>query len=289
MPAITLVICVFRQRDLLERLLREAANCCDELVVVHDGPDETGVRATVETAGGRFFEEPRSFQQEPHMPFGFGQARHDWILKLDADEFPSAPMKIWLQNFRLAPEPAPGVSGYTCIWPIWNGWRTVSQKLHKGRIFLYDRRQVRFFGMVEQAVVPDGHFEALDLILHHQPNRKSFDLHNILVRKQAYEWRAVIAQSLLGKPTDLPCWRWHSEAWPVEWEEIRRHPLQTACRRLIMETLRGLRSHWRAEKRFFPQAALSGPMHHALICLKFWQVRRQSTQRKPAKTPGSVH
>src|SRR5208283_40589 len=104
---------------------------------------------------------------------------------------------------------------------------------------------------------------------HHQPKRKTYDLHNILVRKQAHLWRERIAQSLLGKPTDLPCWRWNSEAWPIEWEQIRRHPLRTAFSRLTRGTLRGLRDQWKLERRVFPMAAISGPVHHALICLAF--------------------
>ena len=100
MPAVTLVVCVYQQRDLLARLIRESAGCFDDLVVVHDGPDTTDVRTVVETAGGRFFERPHEFQQEPHWPFAWGQAKHDWILRFDADEFPSADMKTWLKSFK---------------------------------------------------------------------------------------------------------------------------------------------------------------------------------------------
>jgi hypothetical protein len=135
MPAFSLVVCLYQQRDLLERLLREAAGCCDDLVVVHDEPDETGVRVIVEAAGGRFFEGQRAYQQEPHLLFAFGQARHDSILHVDADEFPSERMNSWLREFRRAPEPARDVSGFTCIWPLWNGYKTVSQKWPAGRIF----------------------------------------------------------------------------------------------------------------------------------------------------------
>ncbi len=210
MPAVSLVVCLHQQRDLLERLLQKSAGCCDDLMVVHDGPDETDVRSLVEAAGGRFFERQRENQQEPHWPFAWGQAKHDWILKLDADEFPGDELKLWLQAFRRAPEPAPAISGYTCIWPLWDGQKTVSKKWPAGRIFLFNKQQVRFFGMAEQAMVPDGRYEPLDFILCHQPKRKSHDLHNFLFRKQAGRWRELIATSLLGKPTDLPCWRWDS-------------------------------------------------------------------------------
>ena len=279
MPAVSLVVCVFNERDLLKRLLREAEGCCDDLVVVHDGPDTHDVRSVVEAGGGRFIENARRGSLEGQSPFAWAQARHDWILRLDADEFPGAKMKEWLSRFRTAPDPEPEISGFTCIWPLWNGKRAISKKSCTGRVFLFDRRRVRFFGLVEQGLIPDGRFEPLDMILHHQPNRKSYGFHNILIRKQAYHWRAIIARSLLGKPTDLPCWRWESEAWPADWEQIRRHPLRTGLRRLVRGPFWRLRDQWRVEKRFFFEDALNGPMHHFLLCLKYWQVRRQHLRK----------
>src|SRR5215469_16786955 len=39
MPSISLVVCLHRERDLIERLLRESVGLFDDLVVVHDGPE----------------------------------------------------------------------------------------------------------------------------------------------------------------------------------------------------------------------------------------------------------
>jgi len=283
MPALSLVVCVYKERDLLARLLQRVEGCYDDLVVVHDGPDTLDIRGVVEACGGRFIESAHCGSLEGQSPFAWAQARHDWVLRLDADEFPGEEMKAWLKNFRAAPAPDASISGFTCIWPLWNGKKAISKKCWAGRVFLFDRRRVRFFGLVEQPVIPDGRCEPLDLVLHHQPNRKSYGFHNVLIRKQAYRWRALIAQSLLGKPTDLPCWRWESETWPLGWEQIRRHPLETALRRLVLGFLRNLRNHWRTERKLFIEAAINGPVHHALICLKFWLVRRKHWRKTTAK------
>jgi hypothetical protein len=280
MPALSLVVCVYRQRDLLERLLRKTAGCYDDLVVVHDGPDMDRVRIFVEQCGGRFFERARAWQQEPHWPFAWTQAKHEWILRLDADEFPGEEMKTWLKEFRRAPEPADDISGFTCIWPLWDGRKIISEKWPAGRNFLFHKQRVRFFGMNEQTPIHDGRSEARGFILHHQPKRQSLGLCNVLLRKQAYHWRATLAQSLLGKPTDLPCWRWENENWPTDWECIRRHPWRTGFSRLTIGTIRGLRDQWRNEKRIFPRAAINGPIHHFLICFEYWRQHRQQ-KREP--------
>jgi len=192
-------------------------------------------------------------------------------------------MKAWLKDFRAMPETAPDISCYTCIWPLWSGTRTVTRCWPAGRIFLFNRQCVRFFGLVEQTPIPEGGSEALPFILHHQPRRKSYGLHNLLIRKQAFAWRKLIATGLLGKPTDLPCWRWDSAEWPPVWEQIRSRPLRTAFARLTMGTLRALRDQWRIEGRFIPSAAISGPIHHALICFEFWRLRRRQRREKQIK------
>jgi len=278
MPAISLVICVYKETAMLDRLLRDAADCYDDLVVVHDGPaapDESErIKQLVVQRGGRFFVRPRAFQQEPHWPFAWEQARHDWILRLDADELLDEEMKQWLRRFRSEPEPAADVSGYTCIWPLWNGTRAITQRWTAGRIFLFHKKRVRFFGMAEQVPIADDHFEALSLVLQHRPHRKSYGLANLLFRRQAFLWRSVIAQSLLGRPTDLACWRWTDEQWPEVWEEIRRRPMRTALYRLLAWPILGMRDYWHHERKLIPSAAISGGVHHCLIALKYWWVRK---------------
>jgi hypothetical protein len=280
MPALSLIVCVHLQRDLLERLIQKSQDCWDDLAVVHDGPDEAGIRTIVEAAGGRFFERPRESQVEPLLAFAFGQTLHDWILRFDSDEFPSDEMRNWLKEFRRASEPPSEISGYTCIWPAWDGHKRITKKWPAGRNFLFHKQRVRFFAIGEQSVIPDGIFKALDLVLEHQPKRKTLGLSNVLFRKNAYQWRAFIAQSLIGKPTDLPCWRWTDPQWPTGWEQIRQQPLQTAARRLVMGTLRTLRDQWRADKRIYLEASLNGPIYHALICFKYWQISRKQLLTK---------
>jgi hypothetical protein len=100
-------------------------------------------------------------------------------------------------------------------------------------------------------------------------------LANLIFRRQAYHWRWVIAWSLLRPISSLQNWRWDTNAWPPTWEQIRQHPFRTGLYRLIFGTARTLRDQWRVERRIFPIAAVSGPLHHALIGLEFWRLRRQ--------------
>ncbi len=283
MPAISLVVCLYNEGDLLQRLLERAQGCYDDLVVVHDGPDTTNVRAVVAAAGGQFFEGPREYQQEPHWPFAWGAAKHDWILRLDADEAPSPALREWLQNFRAAHEPPADLSGYLCIWPLWNGQQAVTRRWPDNRIFFFHRQRVRFFGMAEQAPEADGLWERVPLVLEHQPRRQSFGLRYVLLRGQSARWRADIAKSLLlESPMRLPQWRWENRAWPRAWGRIQECPVRTAFVRLCWHFPGELMKQWRLEGWPHPFAVMTSGLTHFLICGKYIQLRRQLRRsRKP--------
>src|ERR1700730_1766925 len=318
MPATSLVVCLHRQRDFLERLLHETSGFFDDLVIVHDGPESAAndqvhtpdeiketppaidysklsfdstlprvydtppipaqhgsIHELTLSYGGRYFEGPRCFQQEPHWPFAVSRAKHDWILRLDADEFPSAELKEWLAHFRAKQDTDRAVSGYTCVWPVWNGKNAVTRSWPSGRIFLFHRQRVRFFGMAEQVSVLDVRFQSLPLLLHHQPQRKSHGLLNILNRQQGSRWRLVIAQSLLDLPQDLPQWRWNDNTWPPFWDRLRRNPIRAGAYSLLPNTARTLRDQWQTEHKLMPLIAVATPLHHSLIGLLLFQMRRR--------------
>ncbi len=333
MPKISLVVCLYKERDLLERLLHHCDGLYDDLVVVHDGPEEhssipqpdageyaadwlspeqvslsvpgvpspllardfsvhplgdtlpSGYRQSGSTCtpgsvheltqnhGGRFFEGPRCFQQEAHWPFAWSQARHDWMLRLDADEFPSNELADFLRKFRNSDGDTTSSDGYTCIWPPWNGKRASSINVPEWRPFLINRSRISFFGMPEQGPIPDSHWDSTGLILHHQPRRISYGVGNLIFRRQAYTWRHLIAQSLLHTPIDLPRWRWDSPAWPRYWEEIRRSPIRTALKRatlsLPLDILRSIR-HGRA---IVPYEFLGTAVHRLLVPMRYYLTR----------------
>jgi len=311
MPAISLVVCLYKERALLKRLLENAAGCYDDLVVIHDGvetgdsgnlapplgldfsllaltnPLPQGYRVPALPAkpdslhelvlrhGGRFYEGPRAFQQEPHWPFAWQMAKHHWILRLDADEFPSEELTTWLKNFRHLPEPDSSISGYTCIWPLWDGKRAVTKSWPTGRLFLFNRDRIRFFGMVEQTPIPDADWIPLHFILHHEPIRKSYGIRNILFRKQAYNWRTVIAKSLIDSPNKLPCWRWNSADWPSSWSSIQDRPLHHSLRSLLKYPLYQLRDIIAARELPRLSACLQPGLHHFMLGIRIWMEKRR--------------
>jgi hypothetical protein len=298
MPKVTLVVCLYKERDFLRRLLEKSAGCYDELIVIHDGAEEPepesgevcvvshehpeialdyskqgnagkvsdfwiekhgtgrpgGIHELVAGHRGRFFQGPRSWQQEAHWAFAWSQSSNDWILRLDADEFPSEELRHWLGEFRKkSGEEHAGM--YTCIWPLWNGKRMRLKGASSQRPFLFNRNRVRFFGMPEMGPMPDAQTKTtpLDLVLHHQPLRKNYGIGDELFRGRSKTWRKIIVCSLAASPMELTRWRWDDTEWPWVWEQLRREPVKTGFKRLFKGFL-----------RFSCQG-----LRHFLICLEY--------------------
>jgi glycosyltransferase involved in cell wall biosynthesis len=345
MPKISLVICLYKERDLLERLLSQCSGCYDDLVVVHDGPEYQFLREkkqiherdhelmqkyTVEYArdwqspealslkepqappielakdyadlspdaliptgyrrvsgsprsgsvhelvvsyGGRFFEGPRCFQQEPHWPFSWWAARHDWILKLDADEFPSDSLKQWLVKFRNDHIAIRGISGYTSIWPLWNGVSQETTNIPEWRLFVIDRRDISYVGMAEQVPEMASLIKKTGLILNHIPNRKSFGLSNILARNQAYNWRKIISLSIMNSALLMPRWNYQSHLWPYHWEQIKKNPLRTGVKRFIKAFINDLVNRPKSGHKILIEETIGTATHQLLMAWTFFYYR----------------
>ena len=346
MPKISLVVCLHKERDLLERLLEHCNGCYDDLVVVHDGPEGPSIVSTggvnsgnpgenglkgdfvpsaacvprwkspeelslsepeapplelaldyadlpgiapipsgyrllqgsprpgsihelVAARAGRFLEGPKCFQQEPHWPFGWWAAKYEWILRLDADEFPSERLRAWLQAFREGAENNSS-SGYLAIWPMWDGLKEVWTTRNPSRLFLFNKRKVSFFGMAEHSPVSSTPFTPVFHIINHMPVRKSFGIANLLLRPQAYRWRCVIASSLLHSPLLLPRWNTSISEWPKHWEDIRSHPLRTACKRGVWTPVSQAVHETRRGAEFIPSAYIGSGLHQFLMGVTYF-------------------
>lgn len=315
MPKVSLVVCLFRERDLLQRLLEQAEGCYDDLIVIHDGPETTNgetnisipshadprmavdyseenhsrnssfwttpegtplpnsINQLVARHSGRFFEGPRSWQQETHWPFAWSQAKYDWILRLDSDEFPSEELRQYLRHFREASDTNASISGYACIWPYWNGKRATTSRWPDNRLFLFHRHRTRFFGLAEQAPIPDGSVESLPFILHHQPHGKRYGIRKVLFRKQAFFWRRLIALSLLRTPCHLPRWRWQECSWPDGWARLRARPIREGFIRLLLMPIHQARDIIRTKDLPTPSKCLGSATQHFLLGLELSRLK----------------
>jgi glycosyltransferase involved in cell wall biosynthesis len=274
MPAVSMVVCLYRERDFLSRLLKRAEGCYDDLVVVHDGQDREDVRALVEAQGGRFFERPRKFSGDGHYIFGWQQARCDWIFRPDADEYPSPGLAEWLRGFRKAPEPDPAVSGFELIIPFWSGSTRATTRWPR-RPTLIHRGRIRYIDVCEQWLIPDGRWVRVDEVLCHEPERKNFGASYLRHTAKRKRWLYATVLGLMQTPTALDCWRWNKPDWPLKWEALRLHPLRTALIRWFTSYWGNGREMIRSGEPFKPLLLAHYPLNHWITCMAFRAVRKE--------------
>src|SRR5512143_1708125 len=132
----------------------ESLRCCDEVVVVDCGSNDRTIEAAV-NLGARVVESPwRGFAGQKN--FAAGEATHDWILSIDADEALSEALEgeIW-QIKKCGPRfdgyTMPRMAKYLGRWILHSGWYP------DRKVRLYDRRKAHWVGgFVHESVQVDG-------------------------------------------------------------------------------------------------------------------------------------
>jgi len=269
-----MVVCLHKEKDFLSRLIARSKGCYDDLVVIHDGPDLDKVRSLVEPLGGRFFERPRKFSGDGHYIYGWQQARHNWIFRPDADEYPSPGLAGWLRSFRNAPEPEPGVSGFELIIPLWTGKRQATTRW-PWRPTLINRLRIRYIDICEQWLIPDGRWERVDKVLCHEPAGKNYGGSYLLGLQKRKRWLYATALGLMRPPTAWDCWRWSLPEWPRKWEALRRNPFRTALVRLFTSFWGNGRDMIESGESFKPLLLTHYPLHHWITCMAFRAVKKE--------------
>lgn len=102
---------VHNEETLLPRALKSVADICDEIVIVHDGDCSDRTLDIAREYTDKVFVRHSFGAPEPHRPFSFSQAKNDWILQLDADEYLGDDMREALPEMIKQDVP-----GYTVKW-----------------------------------------------------------------------------------------------------------------------------------------------------------------------------
>lgn len=183
----------------------ESLSWADEIVVV----DSESTDRTVEIARGftdRIFVRPWP-GYSAQKNFAAGEARHDWIFSLDADERVSPELMSEIEELKSRKEPGPGgfeiarVTFYLGRWIRHSGWR------RDYKLRLYDRRRSRWRGdFIHETLETEGrvgrlggnilHYTVRDASEHHS----RMDGYTTLAAEESYSRgkRASLASLLLS-------------------------------------------------------------------------------------------
>lgn len=204
-PSLSATIITRNEARNIARAVRSLA-CADEVVVVDSGStDDTA--AIAGRLGARVIAHPfEGFAAQKN--FATSQARHDWILSLDADEELDARAQQAVINWKSSSPQADGYRWARCArylgrWIRHSGWYP------DFKVRLFDRRRGRWKGAyVHESVVVDGPVETLPgEILHYtcdslEEHRERIEFYTDLAAREMFDrgQRAPIAARWLMPP-----------------------------------------------------------------------------------------
>jgi glycosyltransferase involved in cell wall biosynthesis len=203
---------VRNEEAVIERCLASLVGVVDEIVLVHDGDCDDATLDIAERFGARIYVRPLVGHAEAMTVFAFEQARCEWIMSLDADEFLSEPLRAGLRELVSDEH----VNGYELLWRLWDGRRYITDDGPYKRA-LFRRERVHLLGVIHGVELVDPPVRRIALQLEHRPAYNNFALRTVLTKWR--RWAKINAQELIGDFAALPKFNWDG---PADWTPRRR-------------------------------------------------------------------
>ena len=141
--SVSACLVVRNEEAVIERCLQSLAGVVDEIVLVHDGECEDRTLEIAERHRCRTFVRPLVGHAEVATVFAYEQARGEWILTLDADEFLSEPLRRELRALVSETD----INGYEVLLRMWDGRRHITEN-GPFKLSLFRRSRVHVLGMI---------------------------------------------------------------------------------------------------------------------------------------------
>jgi len=204
----------------------ESLRCCDEILIVDSGSTDRTVELA-KNLGVRVIEAGwRGYAGQKN--WAAGQASHDWVLSLDADEALSEALEAEIWNVKKS---GPRCDAYTMprLARYLGRWIYHSGCYPDRKVRLYDRRKARWVGdFVHESVKPQGSVGHLESnILHFTCDSLSEHLRTL------DRYTTLAAQELAAHRIRVPMW---SLIFDPPWNFVRAYVFQ----RGFMDGLEGL-------------------------------------------------
>lgn len=210
--SISVCLVVRNEEAVIERCLASVSGVVDEVVLVHDGDCEDATLEIAARYGCRIYSRPLVGHAEASTVFAFEQARGEWILSIDADEYLSAQLRDGLRE--LVDDER--VNGYEFLWRIWDGRGYITEN-GPYKLALFRRANVHLLGMIHGVEQVDPPIERLDLRLEHRPRYNNLALRTVLTKWR--RWARINAREFLMPYADIPTFNWNGSS---DWSSRRR-------------------------------------------------------------------
>ena len=167
---ITFGLVVYNEEKNIRRCLESIKDVADEIVVVHDGECKDNTLKICGEYTDKIFVREHLGGSDPHRLFILKQARNDWIFIIDADEFLSEELKLFLAD----PDIGEKCAGVAFKWPYWDGKKYGGSSNY--RVCLMNRNKCWAISLHNFPIRVLGPVCKVDCLLEHRPEENRLSL-----------------------------------------------------------------------------------------------------------------
>lgn len=248
--------------------LESIKNVVDEIIIFHDGPCQDKTLEIARRYTNLIFVRDYQGMCELHYPSIFQKANGDWILKIDADEFLTSPLKKNLRNLVRQEN----VDAYAFLW-VWydSSKNRFLKKENRYKTCLLRKEKMYFLGIPHSPLLTRGILKKSNLILGHIYKKQCF----YRWLKNNYRWAKIHAEYLLKDFDKLPSY----QAERKDWEKIQHIYLKAPLIFLPFKIIKTI------FERIFKEHVLNNPLiglqkiildgllYQIFLCWNLWKLK----------------
>ena len=216
---ISACLVVYNEEKLIRQCLDSIKDLVDEIIVVHDGKCTDKTLEIAKEYTDKIFVREYVVGMEAHLAFAFKQARGEWLLRFDADEFFDIADHDKIRRLLASSEVN---NGYIFNWEMWDGKQTVSLKgLQKSCFFR--RKNFHYIGVPQEVGSVDGGFKKVEIFLHHRPKYNNTSWKEFI--RKAKKGIPIYARYFFPELVKYECFNATTDKWIDYANKITKHPL----------------------------------------------------------------
>jgi glycosyltransferase involved in cell wall biosynthesis len=264
---ISACLVVYNEEKVIERCLISIQGLADEIILVHDGECTDKTIEIARKYTDKIFIRPHIGMMEGHLVFAFEHAAHDWILRIDADEF------IDENDFEKIKDKISddSINALILRWEMWNGKKAVHFNGLQKMCF-FRKNHYHYCGIPHEGGTVDGTVETADALLHHQPQYDNISWHSFFRKKKG--WVQVHAKYFFPELVSFECFNGSPEKWWRQVEKIKKNMFISMIvlpwKMMLGQLKNGLWKSWHGIN-----IACQQYVYYSALYYKVWQMNKK--------------
>ncbi|MFC1711117.1 glycosyltransferase [Patescibacteria group bacterium] len=214
---ISAVMVIHNEEKRLEKSLKSFTHLVDEIIIIHDGKCTDRSISIAKKFTKKVFIKPFIGEAEPHRPFSYKTAKHNWILQVDADEYLSG--RLQKNLFKLIRKK---VDVYDLPWV----------RLQKNKYFpglykraLFKKNKIYLIGAPHEHPKPINNFviikKAVPPLIHKVKHASDW----IVFKTKWLPWIKIQAKYYTMEFSKIPKWNCELKDWEAKTKIRIEHPI----------------------------------------------------------------